>query len=266
MSPSKVIEDALARHGSAILSFSGGKDSIAVLHHCRPWADRITVVYVDMGDAYPHIRPYVERLADLWDFKLEIVETEPPRHALPTDMLPVWSTPMADWFLPEATKPKTQLISSIDCCRVTLWEPLANYVRESGKTLVLRGSKGTDEHVSVPSGTVSEGVEYINPLWEWSDTQVYFYLQDQAIELPFQYQSGCNHSLDCMRCTGWLNTSAEVQRLEFTKRFFPAAFADLQKRTQLVLEETQRRSAELSPALEALFSPDLDAQSNNSGT
>jgi hypothetical protein len=67
-----------------------------------------------------------------------------------------------------------------------------------------------------------------------------------------------------MHCTGWLNTSAEVQRLEFTKRFFPTAFADLQKRMQLVLEETQRRSAELTPALEALFSPDPDAQSNSS--
>ena len=253
MSPTTCIEDALARHGSAVLSFSGGKDSVAVLHHCRQFADRITVVFCDMGDLFPHTRPYVERLADLWDFKLEVVESEPPRYALPSDIVPTWSTPFAGWFLPEESKPRTQIISGIDCCNATLWQPLDKAIKEMGATLVFRGSKGTDEHISVPTGTVIDGIEYVNPLWEWTDTQVYWYLQDNAIELPMQYQAGVNHSLDCMRCTAWLSTEAEVQRLEFTKRYYPVAFEQLQDRMRLVLAETQRRSEELAPALESLF-------------
>ena len=249
----KTIEDALARHGSAVLSFSGGKDSIAVLHHCRPWADRITVMFCDMGDMFPHVRPYVERITELWDFKLEVVESEPPRYALPSDIVPTWSTPFADWFLPDESKPQTQIISGIDCCNATLWQPLDQAIKATGTTLVLRGSKGTDEHISVRSGTVVEGIEYINPIEDWTDTQVYWDLQDYGIELPMQYQVGINHSLDCVRCTAWLSTPAEVQRLEFTKRYYPHAFKELQQRMRLVLAETQRRSEELVPALESLF-------------
>lgn len=261
MIETKLIEDALARHGRAVISVSGGKDSTAVLHLCRQWADRITVVFCDMGDMFPHVRPYVERLADLWDFKLEVVESEPPRYALPSDMVPTWSTPFAGWFLPEESKPQTQIISGIDCCNVTLWQPLDKAIKELGVSLVIRGSKGTDEHVSVPTGSVIDGIEYLNPIEAWTDTQVYWYLQDHAIELPMQYQAGVNHSLDCMKCTAWLNTSAEVQRLEFTKRYYPTAYRDLQERMRLVLAETQRRSEELVPALEALFPVESSASS-----
>jgi phosphoadenosine phosphosulfate reductase len=249
----KSIEDALARHGSGVISVSGGKDSITVMHLARQWADRLTLVFCDMGDMFPHVRPYVERLADLWDYKLHVVESKPPRYSLPSDIVPAWSTPFADWFLPEESKPETMIISGIDCCNVTLWQPLDAAIKELGASLVIRGSKGTDEHISVSSGTVMEGIEYLNPLEDWTDEKVYWYLQDHAIELPMQYQVGVNHSLDCMRCTAWLSTPAEVQRIEFTKRYYPAAFKELQERMRLVLAETQRRSGELAPAINAMF-------------
>lgn len=253
MSPSQRIEDALARHGSAVLELSGGKDSVCVLHHARPWADRITVMFVDMGDAFPFVRPYVERIASMWDFELKVIESHPPEGALPSDLVPVWSTPFGAWFLPEKSKPQTQIISGLECCNATLWQPLQNAVLESGTSLVLRGSKDTDEHISVQSGAVIDGIEYVNPIAEWTDTEVMFYLQDHGIELPKQYGLGINHSLDCAHCTAWLSTDAEVQRIEFTRVHFPEVFDELQKRMRLVLDETQRRSAELVPALDAIF-------------
>lgn len=253
MNPSKVIEDALARHESAVLELSGGKDSLCVLHHARPWADRITVMFVDMGDMFDFVRPYVERICDLWDFKLQVVESSPPDWALPSDMVPMWSTPLGGWFLPERSKPQVNIISGLDCCNHTLWQPLQSAVKATGTSLVLRGSKDTDEHVSISSGTVIDGIEYVNPIAEWTDTEVMFYLQDRGIDLPKQYALGVNHSLDCMHCTAWLSTEAEVQRIEYTRTHYPETFGELQRRMRLVLEETQRRSAELSPALEALF-------------
>ena len=253
MNPTTLIEDALAHHGRGVLSFSAGKDSVAVLHHSRPFADRLKVIFVEFSDGFPHVAEYARRICDLWNFELEIVETEPPRHALPSDMVPTWSTPFADWFLPEESKPQTQIISSIDCCNVTLWQPLDQAIKESGTTLVLRGSKGTDEHISIRNGSVVNGIEYVNPLWDWTDTQVYQYLDSMAVPLPHQYQVGVNTSLDCATCCGWLNTPAEVQRLEYTKRYHPEAFAVMQQKMRLVLGETQRRSAELLPAIFSLF-------------
>jgi 3'-phosphoadenosine 5'-phosphosulfate sulfotransferase (PAPS reductase)/FAD synthetase len=253
MTPTQTIEDALARHGSAVLELSGGKDSLCVLHHARLWADRITVMFVDMGDMFDHVRPFVERVCDLWDYKLEVIESAPPAGAYPADIVPVWSTPFGGWFLPEKSKPQTQIISGLDCCNVTLWQPLQNAVIASGTSLVLRGSKETDEHISVHSGTVIEGIEYLNPVAEWTDTEVMFYLQDHGVELPKQYGLGVNHSLDCAHCTAWLSTEAEVQRIQFTREHYPEVFEELQRRMRLVLDETQRRSAELVPALDAIF-------------
>lgn len=253
MTPSQQIEDALARHGSAVLEFSGGKDSLCVLHHARPWADRVTVMFVDMGDMFDFVRPFVEKVCNLWDFKLQVIESNPPADALPSDIVPAWSTPFGNWFLPEANKAKTQIVSGLDCCNATLWQPLYQAVKDSGTQLVLRGSKDTDEHISVQSGTVSDGVEYVNPIADWTDTKVMFYLQDHGIELPKQYGLGINHSLDCAHCTAWLSTEAEVQRIQFTREHYPDVFEALQHRMRLVIDETQRRSAELVPALDAIF-------------
>jgi 3'-phosphoadenosine 5'-phosphosulfate sulfotransferase (PAPS reductase)/FAD synthetase len=254
MTPTQSIEDALARHGSGVIEFSGGKDSLCVLHHARPWADRLTVMFVDMGgDMFDFVRPFAERVCNLWDFKLEVIETKPLQGVLPSDIVPAWSTPFGNWFLPDEDKAVTELVSGIDCCNAVLWQPLKQAVQESGTSLVIRGSKDTDAHISVKSGTVFEGVEYLNPLAEWTDTEVMFYLKDYAIELPKQYGLGVNHSLDCAHCTAWLSTEAEVQRIQFTREHYPEIFAELQHRMGLVLDETHRRSAALVPALDAIF-------------
>lgn len=253
MSPTVLIEDALARHGRGVISFSAGKDSVAVLHHCRPFADRLKVIFVEFSDGFPHVAEYARRICDLWEFELEIVHVTPPEHMLPTDMLPVWSGEFGSWFLTEEEKPETVLISSLECCARTLWQPLDAAIKATGTTLVLRGSKGTDIHVSIGNGTVVDGIEYVNPLWDWTDAQVYQYLDAMAVPLPHQYQHGCNTSLDCATCCGWLNSTAEVQRLEYTKRYHPEAFAVMQQKMLLVLAETQRRSEELVPALTTLL-------------
>lgn len=253
MNPARKIEDALARHGTGVLEFSGGKDSLCVLHQARPWADRITVMFVDMGDMFEFVRPYVERVCSLWGFRLQVIESSPPAEVLPSDIVPTWSTPFGNWFLPEREKARVEIISGLDCCNHTLWQPLHNAVVASGTSLVIRGSKDTDEHISVASGSTLNGIEYLNPIADWTDTQVMFFLEDFGLELPKQYKLGVNHSLDCKHCTAWLSTPAEVQRIEFTREHYPEVFSELQSRMGLVLEETQRRSAALVPALDALF-------------
>jgi len=85
----------LEGHDRAVLQFSGGKDSTALLWRARPWLDRITVLYGDPGDAFPHIRAFVEETCAKLGAGLQIVR--PPMdvlayHAvagLPADIVPV---------------------------------------------------------------------------------------------------------------------------------------------------------------------------------
>ena len=39
--------DIFARHERVFLSFSGGKDSLAILHLCEPYRDRLSLVWVN---------------------------------------------------------------------------------------------------------------------------------------------------------------------------------------------------------------------------
>ncbi|WP_367026625.1 phosphoadenosine phosphosulfate reductase family protein [Methylococcus sp. ANG] len=258
MTPQQIVAEALSRHDRAVVSFSGGKDSVAVLHACRGYEDRVLVMFVDLDDIPQHVRDYVYNLCEMWGFQLTVVDPPTPireyhaRVGLPADIVPIWSTPFADGFLAEEDRPATRLISGLECCARNLWVPMRQAVEDSGTTLLFRGSKKSDAHVSVTSGTRDGRVEIVNPLWDMTDLDVYNHLAAHGVVLPRHYREGLNTSWDCLRCTAWLNTPSEVERLEFTKRYYPEAYADLQIRTQLIWDEIGRRSEELVPALKAL--------------
>jgi 3'-phosphoadenosine 5'-phosphosulfate sulfotransferase (PAPS reductase)/FAD synthetase len=52
----------IERHkpGKAVLQFSGGKDSLACLLLLRPWWDRLTVMWVNTGAAFPETLELME--------------------------------------------------------------------------------------------------------------------------------------------------------------------------------------------------------------
>lgn len=250
----ELLRSAFERHDRAILQLSLGKDSVSVLHAALPWKDRITVVWVDMGDTAQHLKDYFAELVVRWELNYEIIKTDAHAHiaqyGIPTDILPVWSTAFGSGF--SAEKSPQILQSSIDCCNANLWQPLHRWVSDSGIKLVIRGSKGTDQHISVPNGTVIDGIEYINPAWEMTDDDVYGYLAEHGVRLPKQYELGCNHSCDCLSCTGWMNTEAEKQRVEFVRDHYPAQFAVLQNRTFRIWDEIGRQTQALLPALDVI--------------
>ena len=43
----------LGSHKHAVLQFSGGKDSTALMYLARPWLDRITVIFGETGATFP---------------------------------------------------------------------------------------------------------------------------------------------------------------------------------------------------------------------
>ena len=257
MMPEQIVREALARHERAIVSFSGGKDSVAVLNACRGFEDRISVFFVDLDDIPQHVRQYVYDICELWGFQLTVID--PPisvheyhrRAGLPCDMAPAWASPFADQFLTEEERPVTRIVSPFECCNALLWQPMRQAVQASGATLLFRGSKAADTHVSAVSGTVDEGVEIVNPLERMTDLDVFNYLAAYGVKLPRQYQDGVTHSLDCATCTAWASP-AEVDRVEWIRKNYPEKHALLQAKTQLVWEEVARQSEKLKPFLEAV--------------
>jgi 3'-phosphoadenosine 5'-phosphosulfate sulfotransferase (PAPS reductase)/FAD synthetase len=217
-------EDVIAEwEGEAILQFSGGKDSAALMHLMRPHLDRITVYYGDTGAAFPHVRAFVHELCDELGARLVVIG--PPMairayHALaglPSDIVPVEATQEMAPYL--ADKPEQLLQSYTRCCGAMLWEPMQKAIRESGARTVLRGSKKADARVGVTSGHTEDGIQYLSPLWDWSDEKVLAYLEQAGVTLPAHYAT-VNDSLDCTICTAHLAHHGAA-KMRFMREHYP---------------------------------------------
>ena len=59
------MREYLDRHDKIALQFSGGKDSLAVLYLCKEWWNKITVVWLNTGSAFPETIAQMEGIYSL---------------------------------------------------------------------------------------------------------------------------------------------------------------------------------------------------------
>jgi 3'-phosphoadenosine 5'-phosphosulfate sulfotransferase (PAPS reductase)/FAD synthetase len=241
----------LGHHRNAVLQFSGGKDSTALMYLARPYLNEITVLFSETGATFPHLRRHVEQTCRKLGARMTIVHPEIDvhehiyRNGFPSDIVPVEaSAEMAPFLNPP---PKQILQSYTQCCRAMLWTPMLGYMRENNVDLVLRGSKSCDPRVGVGPGTEIEGITYESPLWDWSDDDVYAYLKEQGAELPDQYPE-INDSLDCWICTAHLAHHGD-QKMHYIKKNYPDLWPVVSERMNLVRGIIEREAARIAPAM-----------------
>lgn len=234
------------------IQFSGGKDSLAVLYLCRPILSDATVYFGDTGDVYPHMKAFVIQTCEKLGATLKIV---PPPMAiaeyhkiagLPSDIIPVEHTREMREFNKSTG---TILQSNLSCCSFMLWHPLQRAMMTDGISIIYRGSKASDHHVGVADGYIDKtGIIYKSPLWKWPDEDVFSYLKSVDAEMPEHY-SEVNNSFDCLNCTAYLTSAGAKERLEFTKRRYPAQWPGLEANLREVRDIVGREMENIRSAL-----------------
>lgn len=191
------------RHEKIALQVSGGKDSLATLFLMLPWWERLDVCWLNTGDPVPETVAYMAFLQDMLPSFREITGKQPEIVAAdgwPSDVVPTIYTTMGQAiFGPQPFKVQDRL----SCCFRSLMAPLHSAMVAGGYTLLIRGKRREEkDKTETRTGSTIAGVEFLYPVWDWTEAEVLQYLEDNEIPLPGYYEQ-TNHSLDCMSCTAW---------------------------------------------------------------
>jgi len=186
-----------ARHKKVMLQFSAGKDSAACLWLLQPWWDQVTVVWMNMGNPYLETLEYMDKIHKLVPHFKMLVGNQKSwigAHGWPVDIVPV-------------EKDRVGFQDYRLCCGENAWKPMAEYVKAQGFDGVIRGQKKSDvlKGPSI-SGQTIDGVEYLYPIEDWKDSDVYLFLGDRV---PPSYKRGIKTSLDCINCTAYVAENRE---------------------------------------------------------
>ena len=219
---SDMLTHLLNQHEKAILYFSGGKDSLAVLNLCKSHLDRILVVHLDTGARLPHMDSFVREAVERVGGNLKIIRPEMPQldsirmFGFPIDIAPLRKTIMYKGWVEGCIK----IQASFDCCNRLRWAPMGAFVNEYKATLLITGQRKEDPVVTQVSGLVYKGVESFLPIDNWTTNQVMSYLQQNKIPMPPHYPAG---TCDCWNCTA----TDDIDGLMFLKTFYPLQYRKL---------------------------------------
>lgn len=199
-----MIAEAFAAGNPVVLQFSGGKDSLACLELLRPWWDKLTLMWVNSGDAFPEVAEQARAAGRKCKLYIEIKGDQPQvirDHGWPVDFLPVWHTSYGRELRPDSG-PLFQ--PAITCCAQSLWKPAQDAIAELAPCTVIRGQRSDERYKgTATSGLVESGVTYLFPLEKWTEREVVEFLQERGVELPESY-GWFNSSPDCQHCTAFL--------------------------------------------------------------
>jgi len=209
----------LCKSKKVALQFSGGKDSLALLHLMQPYWNDLTVYYCNSGDTFPEIDQLIDAVKSIVPNFVEVKGRKPlveQFHGWASDLL----TPSSTHFGAMVGDEGPALTDRYTCCTLSLMEPMHERMHADEIEVIIRGQRNSDRLKSpVVSGQVHDGFEIYFPLADFTEEQVFAYLKEHGIPVPRFYTEGMTSGGDCLHCTAWL----EHGQAKYLKKFHPQA-------------------------------------------
>jgi hypothetical protein len=180
------IAEAIKLHGRLALPFSGGAESCLLLHLAEPSKEHISVVTVDTGAVFPHVREFMDRTLAGWNRKA--IKTDVPAYlktALPSPIFALLETLQSPIFLGEIRSAGAKrIVPTFDCCTHHRGFPGARAVKEIGLRAAISEQIGGTWNDPPQS---FEGVEQVSPLIGHKRAEILEMIAAFKISLPENY-------------------------------------------------------------------------------
>lgn len=170
LTPAQRVEFAFkALPGSHILSSSFGIQAAVMLHLVTQVNSDIPVVLTDTGYLFPETYRFIDELTERLQLNLKVYRAA---------LSPAWQEARFGqlWQTPEGLKQYNQLNKV---------EPMQRALQELGAQSWFAGLRRSQSstRTDTPIVGVQRGVVKINPIVEWSNKDIHYYLQDH--QLPY---------------------------------------------------------------------------------
>lgn len=228
----ETITKTIEAHERVGLQVSMGRDSLACLYLLRDAGllDRITVYWVNTGDAFPETLEIAAQVRELVPHFVEIEGRQPEviaHFGIPTDILSRNCTPIGVMCGQSAVR----MQDTYSCCGRVIMGPLHERMIADGITLIIRGQRADDSHKApVVSGDWELGIQYLFPIESWTDDDVDEFLRKVDAPRHPCYAYGISSTPDCMTCSGWWSDG----RGRFMKAEHPEAYDEYMRRLELI--------------------------------
>jgi 3'-phosphoadenosine 5'-phosphosulfate sulfotransferase (PAPS reductase)/FAD synthetase len=235
--------------GNVYVSFSGGKDSTALLHQVRRIYPNVPAVFVDTGLEYPEIRDFVKTIDNVIWLKPKMPFTQ----VIEKYGYPVISKETAQKIKEVRTTKSEKLRNkrmngdeygngkisekwkflinapfkiSDRCCHIMKKEPIKRYEKETGRSAIV-GTMAADSRLRETSylqhGCNSfEGRPMSTPMAFWLECDVWDYIKKYGIKYSKIYDMGYTRT-GCMFCMFGLHLD-KSNRFDRMKKTHPQIY------------------------------------------
>lgn len=185
--------------GNLLLAFSGGKDSLAVLHIALDVNPNIPVVYNNTTVEFPETLQYVNMLQSKWELNLHVTNCTLSLFSMVKEK--GWATHENRW-----------------CCKPYKEEPAFHYMISQGFKAEITGTTRTESIYRRSLGPIKipkkePYIIRVNPIYDWNEWEVWRYIRENDLPHNPLYDMGYRR-IGCWCCP--LNGPSHYKRLKKT--------------------------------------------------
>ena len=183
----EIIKQALEKYPKIGLGFSGGTDSLVLLHVAKPIIpDDLPIIFVNTALQFQKTYDFIEKVKKDWDIK-NFIEAKPDQNRLQE---------FIDKF-----GSKTPEFTAV-CCNYHKISPLMKAIEDLGLNAFIAGIRGVEHEERAKESIFSPRETHfrVHPLLFWKREDVLDYVRTKNIEANPLYKEGYT-SLGCIYCT-----------------------------------------------------------------